>query len=96
MEYESRIAKSEVLCGRHKLEEVWDRKGELVGELKAKPLKVRGSHVRKKCLQVSIDTPEYKEVEVRKCGVSDGRCFQQLPLEITVWNRRGKPYLEPL
>jgi hypothetical protein len=57
-------------------------------------LKAGGGHVRKKCFQVSTLTREHKLVEVRKCGVSNGRRIQQLPLEITIWNRRGKPYLE--
>jgi len=40
--------------------------------------------VRKKCFQVSTNTPERKAVEVRKCGMSDDRSIQQLPLEIPV------------
>jgi hypothetical protein len=57
-------------------------------------LKAGGGHVRKKCFQVSTHTAEHKEVEVRECDVSDDRRIQQLPLEVTIWNRRGKPYLE--
>ena len=69
MEEEPDAASPEVLCGRHKLEEVWDRKTELVKETKVERLEERGIHVRKE-RQVITNTPESKGAEVRKCGVS--------------------------
>jgi hypothetical protein len=67
-----------------------------VEEMNVELLKKRGSHVRKKCLQVSTDTPKCKQVKVRKCNQYGDQRIQPLPLEITIWNRGGKPYLKVL
>jgi hypothetical protein len=69
MEYELGMVKSELLCGHHKLWEVWDRKVELVEEFCSEVLKEWGVHVRKNGFQESTDTQEAKCAEVGKSDV---------------------------
>jgi len=46
--------------GAHELQEARDRKAELVEEINAERLEERGSHLKKKCFQVSAVTLEPK------------------------------------
>ena len=92
MECELGTGKPEFLCGHHKSWEMWDRNGELVGELCPEGLKKRGGHVRKNGFQESTDTQEDKYAEARKSEVR--RCdwsMQQLPLNVTIGSRGAEP-----
>jgi hypothetical protein len=75
---------------------VWDRKPELVEESYSERLEERGSHVRKKGFQESTDTPEKKRAEVRMGDMYHDRSIQQLPLDVTIWNRGLKANVELL
>jgi hypothetical protein len=72
------------------------RDAELVEEINIEPLEERGGHVRKKCIQVTDDTPEGKSAEVRKNRLNCNWCMQLLALNLTIGFSGYKAYLELL
>ena len=62
----------------------------------AKHLEERGCHIRKKCIQITADTPEEKSAEVRKRDLNCDRRMRQLALDLTIGYSGYKAYLELL
>ena len=96
MECETNTAKPEFLCVHHEICKVGDRKVELVEELNSELLKERSGHVRENGFQESTDTHEAKVAEVKMNDMCRDRRTGQLPLEVTIRNRRAKADVKSL
>ena len=66
IEQEAGTTKPKMFRSNHELQKARDREAELVEEIKAEHLEEGSGHVRKKCFQVTADTPECKSAEVRE------------------------------
>ena len=90
------IFEPEVLCGVHKLGEMWNGKRELVEQSNLQVFEARGCDPTKNRFQVSTNTSEREEAKVRKCNVCRDWRQDELPLHVTVGNSECKASLENL
>lgn len=82
IELEFCAAEPEVLYCTHELQEMWDRKAEVMEEPDFQSLEERGSNSRKKFFQVSSITSKREHAKVGKCDLCYDRSIQQLRLDI--------------
>src|SRR6266403_195364 len=86
-----------VLCCVHKLHETWNRKCELLEEVKLQPFETRDDNdPTNNRFQISANAFKPKVAKVRKCNGCRDRRMRKLPLHITIGNREFKENRERL